>query len=115
VGKEEDVSGSLCGGRGCNFGGKLKEAHFSLLPSFVSTTGFRELFDPPKLVSKAWCLFGLLASWAKKLPGSPNKHPLRRNNVLRGSEAMHQGGRWFRGEELMGRRCFGRGGEALRR
>jgi hypothetical protein len=65
VGKEENVSDSLCGGRGCNFGGKLKEAHFSLLPSFVSTTGFRELFYPPKLISKAWCLFGLPAPWAK--------------------------------------------------
>jgi hypothetical protein len=52
-GKEENVSGSLCGGRGCSFVGKLKEAHFSLLPSFVSTTGFRELFGPPKLIFKA--------------------------------------------------------------
>jgi hypothetical protein len=32
AGKEENISGSLCGGRACNFGGKLKEAHFSLLP-----------------------------------------------------------------------------------
>jgi hypothetical protein len=60
AGKEENISGSLCGGRACNFGGKLKEAHFSLLP--VSTMGFRKLFGHPKLIFKAWCLFVLPTS-----------------------------------------------------
>jgi hypothetical protein len=80
AGKEENISGSLCGGRACNFGGKLKEAHFSLLP--VSTMGFRKLFGHPKLIFKAWCLFVLPTSWAMKLQVSINKHSLKDVDVL---------------------------------
>jgi hypothetical protein len=80
-------SGSLCGGRGCNFGGKLMEAHFSLLPNFVCMMGFLWLFGTPKLVSKALCLFlGFRLPRSGCCQQAQRNTPLIRNGLLRGPE-----------------------------
>jgi hypothetical protein len=68
VGKEENILGSLCGGRGCSFVGKLKEAYFSLLPASYLRQTFRSFLFLQSWFPKLGVCLGFMGHEAARKP-----------------------------------------------